>query len=139
MNATDFLEMSRVLTGVAQLPEQLTRQYLDRLVQTVDPVKLEALGSTFKALQADAEAGRTTIDSAISVAIMGDEKLAPVAAQVIYIWYLSALRAPHPDDPAIKIWRYGSPEQHDAAVAWSVLNGHVPMTPGEYGFWSKKP
>jgi hypothetical protein len=139
MNIDDFLQLSEALTGISPLPADLAAQYLARLTNPPDGGDFDRLGSTFKTIQNVAGGDPTKLESGVSAQIMGDATLAGVAAQVIYIWYLSAIRGAHPKVPTLKVWKYGSPEQYDSALVWSVLNGHAPMTPGTYGFWATKP
>jgi hypothetical protein len=98
----------------------------------------------------------------IKQTIMDDEYRGAAAEQIIYLWYLSAFYVPNPldpenreekeenraaeggtdpdDEPKRGVWQYGTLEQYEKALIWTIIGAHAPMTPGgPMGHWKDKP
>lgn len=139
----DFLKLSEALTGAKPLSPQLGTQYLERyarhpeltglLPKLVDAYRNVAGKPGTPGYGAD-------IDQKIDQAIMQDKTLRPGAEQLIYLWYVSAFLLPLGGEPAKRIWIYGSREQYERGLLWSVVHAHAPMTRGgPYGYWATPP
>jgi hypothetical protein len=136
-----FLDLSRELTGEEQLDRGLGEQYLLRFQQ-----KFPENVAQLKDLVAQYHSGKLA-------KALEDEKAWAVAEQIIYVWYLSAFfmptsgspaptqsGSPPPNPPKRGTWVYGTLDQYEASLAWTVLGAHTPMERGGYmGHWADKP
>jgi hypothetical protein len=124
-----FLELSRHLTGVEPLDEDLGAELLARV--TGGP-----LGATLPGLLAEFEAVRAgggDIVDGISRRIMGVEALAALAQQITLLWYTSAFEAGGG-------WQFGTPRQYFGALMWPIIGAHPPALSGGYfGYWKYPP
>jgi len=98
----------------------------------------------------------------IKLSIMDDEYRGAAAEQITYLWYLSAFYLPNPLDPENRgekegksaaeggtdpddeakpgVRQYGTLEQYEKALIWTIIGAHAPMTPGgPMGHWKDKP
>jgi hypothetical protein len=128
----DFVRLSEALSGWTGLNQRLAQSYLDR-VRGINGLgqHLDDLISVFKKILA---AG-ADINSEIQKQIMADATLGPLARQVIFLWYTSAL--PSVDG---KVWQFGSAEEYFAALLWPTVRAHVPgLSGGYFGHWKYLP
>jgi hypothetical protein len=159
-NLTDFLALSRDLTGESKLDPDLGRQYLGRFRETFGHEILKELVREHKAILTKAGSVKIKLDM-IKKTIMEDEYRGAAAAQIIYLWYLSAFFMPNPLDPEVRekdekseakhaadpddeakrgVWQYGTLEQFAKALVWTTIGAHAPMTRGgPMGHWANKP
>ncbi len=133
-----FVRLSETLTGVSSLDQHLAYQYLERFA--THPQLTSVLPQLIKAYRDIAPARSRPTEAEVSARIMQDPTLRGGAEQVIYLWYISAFFLPRQDDPTKMVWVYGSPEQYERGLLWSVIHAHAPMTPGgPYGYWADTP
>jgi len=136
----DFMNVSETLTGVKPLDRRLGVQYLERYARNADLTAL--LPQLIKGYR-DVAASATTQDDlikAVQQKIMQDKTVGPAAEQLIYLWYVSAFFLPIDHTAAGREWRYGSPEQYEQSLLWSVVHAHAPMTRGgPTGHWARAP
>lgn len=141
----DFIELSRDLTGVAELDRRLASAYVRRLREHECWLgRLDDLLTVYRSIRM-----RGTMEREWQIAerIMTVEPLGALAKQIIYLWYLSALfqdrfsDGPGVPKPRQGVWRYGSWEEYECGLAWKIMNTHPPMTRGggEFGDWAKPP
>jgi len=133
-----FMQASRALTGVEALDRTLGSAYLERIaVHPQLTTQLPQLIQTYKTMAAD---GNRPSEADLQQRIMQDQNLRPIAEQIIYVWYVSAFFLPRDDDPTKNVWVYGSREQYEKSVLWSVIRAHPPMTRGgPFGYWADAP
>jgi hypothetical protein len=137
---TDFMKASETLTGIKPLDRRLGVQYLERYARHPDLTAL--LPPLIKAYH-DIAAGSPSQDDmikAVQEKIMQDKSVGPAAEQLIYLWYVSAFFLPIDHAAASRNWLYGSPEQYERSLLWSVTHAHAPMTRGgPTGHWARAP
>jgi hypothetical protein len=136
----DFMKVSETLTGVKPLDRRLGVQYLERYARNPDLSAL--LPQLIKAYRdiAAATPSQNDPNNVIQQKIMKDKTVGPAAEQLIYLWYVSAFFLPVDHAAANRNWFYGSPEQYERSLLWSVVRGHAPMTRGgPTGYWAKAP
>jgi hypothetical protein len=136
----DFMKVSETLTGIKPLDRRLGVQYLERYARNPDLTAL--LPQLIKAYRdvAAATPSPDDLNKAVQQKIMQDKTVGPAAEQLIYLWYVSAFFLPVDHAAASRNWLYGSPEQYQQSLLWSVVRGHAPMTRGgPTGYWAKAP
>src|SRR5713101_1702677 len=126
----DFMKVSETLTGVKPLDRRLGVQYLERYARNPDLTAL--LPQLVKAYRdiVGATPPPGDLNKVIQEKIMRDKTVGPAAEQLIYLWYTSAFFLPVDHAAASRNWLYGSPEQYEQQLLWSVVHGHAPMTRG---------
>jgi len=136
----DFMTVSETLTGVKPLDRRLGVQYLERYARHPDLTAL--LPQLIKSYR-DAAASSTSQDDlikAVQQKVMQDKTVGPAAEQLIYLWYVSAFFLPIDHAAASRNWLYGSPEQYEQSLLWSVVHAHAPMIRGgPTGHWARAP
>ncbi|HMF22409.1 MAG TPA: sugar dehydrogenase complex small subunit [Pseudolabrys sp.] len=136
----DFMNVSETLTGVKPLDRRLGVQYLERYARHADLTAL--LPQLIKSYR-DVAASATSQDDlikAVQQKIMQDKTVGPAAEQLIYLWYVSAFFLPIDHAAAGREWRYGSPEQYEQSLLWSVVHAHAPMARGgPTSHWARAP
>lgn len=148
----DFIALSAVLIGEPNPDRGLARKYLDRLLAAPvagEPVskRVEVLLDTFRAIRD----GGGDLEEGVRQRIVNDDALAPLARQIIFLWYTSAflVRSVTPDaavnletgrpDTSTTL-QFGSPEQYFRGLMWSVIRAHPPALSGGYfGYWRYPP
>src|SRR5713101_2629425 len=118
----DFMKLSETLTGVKPLDRRLGVQYLERYARNPD---LSALLPQLITAYRDIAAGSPSQDDlikAVQQKIMQDRTVGPAAEQLIYLWYVSAFFLPIDHAVASRNWLYGSPEQYEQSLLWSVTH-----------------
>lgn len=133
-----FVALSEIVTGVSPLDPNIGSRYLERFA--THPRLTDSLPRLLSKYQELASGGHAPTDAEIQSAIMQNADLRPAAEQLIYLWYVSAFFLPREDDPTKNVWVYGSPEQYEQALLWSVIRAHPPMTRGgPFGYWADAP
>jgi hypothetical protein len=132
----DFMNLSELLTGVKPLDRHLGGQYLERYARNPDlTALLPQLIQAYRGIASQTELAKATQDK-----IMQDRTVGPAAEQLIYLWYVSAFFLPIDHAAASRNWLYGSPEQYQKSLLWSVVRAHAPMTEGgPPGYWAAAP
>src|SRR5439155_13073166 len=122
--------------GVKPLDTRLGVQYLERYARNPDlTALLPQLIKTYRDI-----ASQSDLAKAIQEKIMQDRTVGPAAEQLIYLWYVSAFFLPIDHAAASRSWIYGSPEQYEQSLLWSVVHAHAPMTRGgPTGHWARAP
>src|SRR5262249_26805733 len=132
----DFMKLSEMLTGVKPLDRGLGVQYLERYARNPDLTAL--LPQLIKAYRDIAP--QTDLAKAIQEKSMQATTVGPAAEQLIYLWYVPAFFLPIDHAAASRNWLYGSPEQYQKSLLWSVVRTHAPMTEGgPPGYWATAP
>jgi hypothetical protein len=128
----EFIDLSRILTGVEHLDPELGRQYLDRLTSSPYEPFLRQILARFRQLSDNA-----TLGEQVKQQILGDENLRPTICQIILLWYTSAMR----DNSNLPIaLRYGAQEEYFSGLAWRLIGAHVPgLSGGYFGHWRYRP
>jgi hypothetical protein len=135
---TDFMNLSELLTGVKPLDRRLGTQYLERYARHPDLTGL--LPQLIKAYRDIAGTSQSDLVKAIQQKIMQDKTVGPAAEQLIYVWYVSAFFMPMDHAATSRNWLYGSPEQYQRSLLWTVVHAHAPMTEGgPPGYWAAAP
>jgi hypothetical protein len=128
----DFIALSSALTGERALARNLAESYLQRVL-AIEPhgQHLVELLKIFT----DIQSGGGNLNEQIEKKIMQDAKVSPLARQIIFLWYTSAL----PSDDG-KVWAFGSPEQYFSALMWNTVRAHPPgLSGGYFGHWKYPP
>ena len=148
----DFTALSSVLIGERNLDGELARKYLDRLLAA--PVVGDAMGQRVEALLntfREIRDGGGDIEEGVRERIVNDDALAPLARQIIYLWYTSAFLVRVTKKPEATNFetgkpdsnttlQFGSPEQYFRGLMWSVIRAHPPALSGGYfGYWRYPP
>ena len=145
-----FISISESLTGVNRLDQYLANEYMERYATHPQLSKnLDLLIKAWRNLTV------TPTEDHIKQNIMAspDAVVRAGAKQLMYLWYISAFyiplditlgpKPPLRDDPADtrkKVWVYGTPEQYERGLIWSVIHAHAPMTPGgPRRYWANEP
>ncbi len=150
-----FVALSKTLTGVAPLDPHVANQYLDRYAKNKQlTTNLDLMIQAYRTVPANPRPSEADVTQ--HIVRSPDPKVRAAAQQLIYLWYVSAFYIPIPnptpsaplpppleDDPndtRKRVWMYGTPEQYDRALLWSVIRAHAPMTPGgRPGHWAIVP
>ena len=83
---------------------------------------------------------QSDLAKAMQEKIMQDRTVGPAAEQLIYLWYVSAFFLPIDHAAASRNWLYGSPEQYQKSLLYTVVRAHAPMTEGgPPGYWATAP
>jgi len=134
----DFMNVSETLTGVKHLDRRLGVQYLERYARHPDLTALHP--QLIKSYRDVASSSQDDLIKAVQQKIMQDKTVGPAAEQLIYLWYVSAFFLPIDHAAASRNWLYGSPEQYEQSLLWSVVHAHAPMTRGgPTGHWARAP
>jgi hypothetical protein len=148
-----FIALSTALTGVTPLDRHLANQYMERYATHPQLSKnLDLLIKTYRGIPGGKPPTQEEIKQYIIAST--DAAVRAGAKQLMYLWYISAFfipldpgsdpsRPPLKDDPADtrkRAWVYGSPEQYERGLVWSVVHAHAPMTPGgSRHYWANSP
>jgi D-sorbitol dehydrogenase-like protein len=137
----DFMNVSETLTGVKPLDRRLGVQYLERYARHPDlTALLPQLIKSYRDVASSSSTSQDDLIKAVQQKIMQDKTAGPAAEQLIYLWYVSAFFLPIDHAAASRNWLYGSPEQYDQSLLWSVVHAHAPMTRGgPTGHWARAP
>jgi hypothetical protein len=137
----DFMNVSETLTGVKPLDRRLGVQYLERYARHPDlTALLPQLIKSYRDVASSSSTSQDDLIKAVQQKIMQDKTVGPAAEQLIYLWYVSAFSLPIDHAAASRNWLYGSPEQYDQSLLWSVVHAHAPMTRGgPTGHWARAP
>jgi len=134
-----FIALSEALTGVAPLDRYLASDYLKRFATHPQLTsRLPLLIAAFREISPD---GKPPTDEALKKRFLQDESLKFAAAQLIYLWYVSAFGMYAPEDPKKQItWIYDEVDQYEKALLWPVIHAHAPMmSGGPEGHWRHIP
>jgi hypothetical protein len=124
----DFLALSRILTGVENLDEELGRQYLDRLTSSPYDLFLRQILDRFLGFADD-----DTLVERVKHDILSDGELRPTVCQIILLWYTSAMRD---NEAAPLALRYGTQEAYFSGLVWNIIGAHPPgLSGGYFGHW----
>lgn len=144
-----FLSLSVTLTGFTEFELQGTGQaqaYLDTLLAVVGPATTDELLSAHAAVLeagADDEAAR---DRLVRARILGDDRLGPVARNVMKLWYVGTWYAmPGPWSQAFGIGGDDrtfvvSATSYTEGLVWPAIGANPPGAKGPgYGTWAEPP
>lgn len=129
MAISDFLALSRVLTGEKTLDLKLGELYRNRLLVHY-ATTLEELESAFKPFATDKDA-----EKKLQALLQKSPKLGPIARAVLWVWYTGEFKTPYEttDGPA-------SHEPYAEGLLWKVIHAHAPgYTNAGFGAWAEKP
>jgi Membrane bound FAD containing D-sorbitol dehydrogenase len=127
--ASDFLGLSRVLTGEQRLDEGLASQYFDRL-HAVYPPELDQLVAAFATISGE----QLGVAARLKELLDAEPALAKMAKQVIVVWFTSQFMRPDGRPDA------GTAEQWKSGLLWRVIHAPVPAAvAGRYGYWADRP
>jgi Membrane bound FAD containing D-sorbitol dehydrogenase len=125
---SDFLALSRVLTGEEGLDEDLAGQYFDRL-HAVYPSELDQLVAAFAGIPAE-----PGVAARLKELLDANPTLAKIARQIITVWFTSQFTRPDKQSDA------GTAEQWKSGLLWRAIHAPVPAAvPGPYGYWADRP
>lgn len=123
-----FLDVSRMLTGIEDLPVIQAEPYRRRLSEAGHEAALAEL------LRAAAELpSGPSRPSALIALVVSNGALRAVAEQLVHVWYTSALLV----DGKL---RFGTADQYFTSLLWSEIRAHPPALSGGYmGHWRYLP
>lgn len=133
----DFLELSRILTGVDNLSADLGRQYLDRLNSSPFNIFLGQMLKRFRELK-----DKQQILEEVKKHIVADDSLRPTVCQLILLWYTSSVQDNLEIQPpaAAPVMRFGTQEEYFSGLAWTIIAAHPPgLSGGYFGHWRYRP
>jgi Membrane bound FAD containing D-sorbitol dehydrogenase len=122
---SEFIRLSRVLTGFDDLKPDLATQYLQRCKE--NPVVKDQLKPLVQILQG-LSGSRTQVEEALSEKLKSagvDSPLFGAAEQIIYLWYVGAFFTPNGPKPGF--WDYGPPEHYYRGKMWSAIGVDPPI------------
>lgn len=139
-----FLGLSTVLTGFDRtqlLGTDMTSGYLRTLDETLPAGVLDELLAAYQRLPEGEER-----EAAVTADILNDQKLGPVARNLILLWYCGtwttlpdAWRAKYGISP-LDTNRVVSGEAYQAGLQWAVAGAHPPGSSQQgFGSWSMAP
>jgi len=130
----DFLELSRVLTGVKALDPELGKQYFERLIGTPFGPVLQQILQQFSAPTKSEDSEQVTHK------ILADDKFRPTICQIILLWYTSAMQDNPSDPKTVTNMRFGTQEEYFSGLGWGIIGAHVPgLSGGYFGHWRYRP
>lgn len=145
----DFLSLSSVVTGFTAFQLQGTGQaesYFSTLIDILGEPTVVALLRTFRQVQQEAGEDAAALDRLLRAAIFSDEKLGPIARNLIKLWYVGTWY----QLPAV--WRgvFGelekdttvvvSPAAYTEGLLWPVIGANPAGAKGPgYGTWGAPP
>ena len=136
---TDFSEFHLSGTGVSEL-------YYSTALDIVGPSILSELLRAFSAVERAAAGSAARLDQGMRAAILSDEKLGPLARNLIKLWYIGTWY----QLPGTWHERFGrtgddrtfipSPNAYVEGLLWPAIGAHPPgaKAPG-YGSWTEAP
>ena len=145
----EFLTLSSTLTGFSEFQVQGTGQaqlYHETVAGVVGEQTMSELLRRFTDVHNQARGDVAVLDSRLRAEILSDEKLGPIARNIIKLWYLGTwYQLP-------QAWRerfgvmandktfVASPMAYTEGLLWPAIGAHPPGTkaPG-YGTWSGPP
>lgn len=145
----DFLQLSAVLTDFSEYHLLGTGQaelYYATAVSIAGRSVISDLLQAFRQVQSDAGSDAGKLEKSLRSAILSDEKLGPVARNLIKLWYIGTWyqlpRAWHErfglagDDKTF----IPSPSSYVEGLLWTAIGAHPPgaKAPG-YGTWTGPP
>ena len=129
----DFLGLSRILTGVNVLDENMGRQYLNRLAGTTFEPSLRQVLERFRSM------GAHPTSELVKQQILNEDALRPTICQIILLWFTSGIQDPN-DPKTPTIMHYGTQEEYFSGLAWQLIGAHVPgLSGGYFGHWRYRP
>lgn len=153
-----FLTLSATLTGYARFRLLGTGQAEPYLTATREAVGDDVLGdllSTFAAVHDDATGDQQALDRALRARILSDDRLGPVARNVIKMWFVGtwyqlpqewrdAQATREPDTaPATRepdATHVVSPASYTEGLLWPTIGANPPGAKGQgYGSWVGPP
>jgi len=133
----DFMALSRVLTGVNELDDDLGRQYLNRLSSGTFQPELRKALDQFHKLRKGA-----TLAQQVKDKIVAADDLRGIACQIVLLWYTSLMQdnLDLQNPPASPSFSYGTQRQYFSGLAWRVIGAHPPgLSGGHFGHWRYRP
>jgi hypothetical protein len=128
----EFLELSRILTGVENLDRELGEQYLERLIGGTEQPLIQQILERFRKLKTE-----ESVRERVKHEIVGDAKLRPAVCQVILLWFTSAT---FEKEIAPINLHFGNQEEYFSGIVWALMGAHVPgLSGGYFGHWRYAP
>lgn len=146
---TDFLDLSTTLTGFSEFDLRGTGQaqaYLDTVLAAVGPATTDELLAAHGAIQEAADDDQDAHDRLLRARILGDDRLGPVARNLMKLWYLGTWYAMSPQwtqafgvagvDGTFVVSRAAYTE----GLVWPAIGANPPGAKGPgYGTWAEPP
>jgi hypothetical protein len=133
----DFMDLSRVLTGVANLDAKLGRQYVDRLNSGPLQPQLREVLDKFHGLKKG-----DTLFQQVKEKIVATDDLRGIVCQIILLWYTSLVQdnLDLKNPPASASFSYGTQEEYFSGLVWQIIGAHPPgLSGGYFGHWRYRP
>ena len=130
-----FCEVSRVLTGVAEINTRLAAIYLARLREDAEAEKdLTAFFTAASAVVASPTSQREALARSL---LVDAPELSSLTRRVIVLWYTGHL--PSAADHS-RLMDPRAPEEYFGGLMWSVMGAHPPgLSGGYFGYWRYPP
>ena len=131
----DFIELSRILTGVSELDGRLGRQYLERLKESTFQPQVHEILEVFHGLRRG-----PTLAAQVQAKIVENATLRPAVCQIILLWFTSTMQDPSAPPSGTPVLKYGTQEEYFSGLAWRIIGAHVPgLSGGYFGHWRYRP
>lgn len=145
----DFLQLSAVLTDFSEYHLLGTGQaelYYSTAVGIAGKGVVSELFQAFRRVESEAKGDPSALETGLRTAILSDEKLGPVARNLIKLWYIGTWY----QLPGAWHERFGlagddktfipSPSSYVEGLLWTAIGAHPPgaKAPG-YGTWTGPP
>lgn len=145
----EFLKLSSVLTDFSEFQLRGTGQAELYYTTTSDVVGEGVLGElldAFRKVEHEAQGDPAQLDKKIRAMILSDEKLGPIARNLIKLWYIGTwYQLPAPWRERFGVagedkTRVPSPNSYVEGLLWTAIGAHPPgaKAPG-YGTWTEAP
>jgi hypothetical protein len=145
----DFLSLSSVVTGFTAFQLQGTGQaesYFSTLIDILGETTVAALLQTFRRVRQEAGQDEAALDRLLRAEIFSDEKLGPIARNLIKLWYVGTWY----QLPAVWRGTFGkqekdttfvvSPAAYTEGLLWPTIGANPAGAKGPgYGTWSVPP
>ncbi len=120
-----FKDISEALTGVSDLGNDLSEEYMQLVTSGVGAAAVDALLAAASGI----DLGNP---GQVQSRIMDDAQLGPLAQAVIVLWYTGAFQAPGASAPTTV-----KAEHHFSALIWPAVGAHpLGLSGGYFGYWA---
>ena len=126
-----FLELSKLLTGIKELDEDLANEYYHQYLQQKFGIDLDELMGIYRKVAAEPRPIEALVER-----IKDNSQLLHVAKQIVRIWYISQFKESF--DPAVETQIYAGHWKN--GLLWDIIKAHPPAYSDQpHGYWADPP
>jgi hypothetical protein len=144
-----FVDLSAVITGFTAFKLQGTGQseaYLSAVTRVVGPEPVSELLAAYQSARSQAGSDDAALDNQLRAKVFSDEKLGPIARNVIKLWYVGTwYQLPSAWRDAFGAREHDttfvvSPAAYTEGLLWPAIGANPPGAKGPgYGTWVEPP